>query len=107
MKKRAPAIASTAFYVTDGPLASTVSPADGTYFRECLAAGAGAVRVTFEDGSIDLISGSRYLEPGTRLHAEVTNGRLQIVYLGVTLREYDEWADFTDQLTAADYPLNA
>jgi hypothetical protein len=53
------------FYVTDGPLATTMSEVQEDYFRECLAAGAGGVQVVLRDGSTDLITGSRYLEPGT------------------------------------------
>jgi hypothetical protein len=74
------------FYITDGPLATTVSEADDTYFRECLHAGRGGVRVILSDGSTELIAGSRYLEAGTQLRAEVVSGQLQIVYLGEVLR---------------------
>jgi hypothetical protein len=95
---------NTRFFVTDGPLATTMSTASESYFRENLAAGAGGVRVTLRDGSTDLITGSRYLAPGTAIRAEVTAGQLHIIYLGEVLKEYDDWADYTE-ITTADYPL--
>lgn len=97
---------TTRYFVTDGPLATTATQATETYFREGLAAGSGGIRVVHQDGSIDLIAGSRYLQPGTAIRAEVFEGMLQIIYLGVVFRVYDDWATYTD-ITAKDYPLGA
>lgn len=52
------------FCVTNGPLATSVSDESESYFRECLSAGPGGVRVVLRDGVTELIAGSRYLEPG-------------------------------------------
>jgi hypothetical protein len=95
----------TRFYVTDGPLATSVSEASETYFREGLHAGHGGVRVVLSDGSTELTSGSRCLEPGTRIRAEEVGGQLQIVYLGVVLRQYSDWLDYSDQVEPQEYPL--
>lgn len=61
------------FYVADGPLASTISEASEHCFRECRTAAAGCVRVDLPDGTTELITGTRYLEPGT-LVSRVTFG---------------------------------
>lgn len=93
------------FYVTDGPVATSVSEASESYFREGLDAGRGGVRVILRDGTTELISGSRYLEPGTQIRAEEVGGQLQILYLGVVLRQYSDWLDYSDQVQPQDYPL--
>lgn len=93
------------FYVTDGPLAVSMSEASESYFREGLAAGRGGVRVILRNGTTELISGSRYLEKGTQIRAEELDGQLQIVYLGVVLREYSDWLYYSDQVQPQDYPL--
>jgi hypothetical protein len=85
-------------------MATTMSPASESYFRENLAAGAGGIRVQLRDGSTDLIAGSRYLVPDTAIRAEVTAGELHVIYLGEALKRYDDWADYTE-ITTADYPL--
>lgn len=64
------------FYVTDAPLATSLSEVSESYFREGLHAGRGGVRVVLSDGSTESISGSRYLEPGTQIRA----GRLAARY---------------------------
>jgi hypothetical protein len=97
---------TTRYFVTDGPLATTATSATETYFREGLAAGTGGVRVVHQDGSIDLIAGNRYLQPGTAIRAEVCEKMLQIIYLVLVIREYDDWATHTD-ISAIDYPLGA
>jgi hypothetical protein len=93
------------FYVTDGPLATGVSEASERHCRECLHAGRGGVRVVLSDGVTELISGSRYLEPGTQIRVEEVGGRLDIVYLGVVLRQYRDWLDYSDEVPPHDYPL--
>jgi hypothetical protein len=90
------------FYVTDGPLATSASEVSETYFREALNAGRGGVRVALRDGTTEFTAGSRYLERGTQLRAEVVGGRLQIVYLGVVVREYPDWLDYSDQVEPQD-----
>jgi hypothetical protein len=62
------------------------------------------VRVVWRDGSVDLIAGNRRLEHDTAVRAEVVDGQLQFIYLGVVLREYDDWIDHAE-FTAGDYPL--
>jgi hypothetical protein len=69
--------------------------------------GHGGVRVVLTDGSTELITGSRYLEPGTQLRAEMVAGQLQIVYLGEVLREYSQWLDYSDQVAPREYPLGS
>ena len=86
------------FYVVDGPLASSVSGCDESYFREGLHADHGGVRVLLADGTTELVAGSRYLEPGTRIRADVVGVRLQVIYLGEVLREYTQWVDYSDQI---------
>jgi hypothetical protein len=95
------------FYIVDGPLASSVSECDEPYFREGLHADRGGVRVLLADGTTELVAGSRYLEPGTRIRADVVGGRLQVIYLGEVLREYTQWVDYSDQIGPQDYPLGA
>jgi hypothetical protein len=51
-----------------------------------------------------LIAGNRRLEHDTAVRAEVVDGQLQFIYLGVVLREYDDWIDHAE-FTAGDYPL--
>ena len=97
--------ADVRFYVADGPLATSVSEASESYFSEGLHAGRGGVRVVLSDGSTELITGSRYLEPGTRIRAEEVGGQLQIVYLGAVLRQYLDWLDYSDQVEPQEYPL--
>ena len=58
------------FYVTDGALVTGTSEAGANYFRECLHAGRGGVRVVLSDRDVELIAGSHYLEPGTEIRAE-------------------------------------
>ncbi|KUH91838.1 hypothetical protein [Mycobacterium sp. IS-1556] len=94
----------TRYFVTDGPLATTVSECSESYFREGLAAGGGGVRILRRDGFVDLVTGSRYLEPNTAIRAEVSEAVLQVVYLGVVIAKYEEWTDYA-LFTAADYPL--
>ncbi|BBY96409.1 hypothetical protein MGALJ_60780 (plasmid) [Mycobacterium gallinarum] len=72
----------TQFFVTDGPLATTMSECSESYFREHLAAGTGGVRVVRRGGVTDLIAGSRYLDAGTAIRPEVCGGALQVIYLG-------------------------
>jgi hypothetical protein len=96
--------ATVRFYVTDGPLATSVSEASNTYFHEGLHAGRGGVRVILRDGTVELIAGSRYLAPGTHLRAEVVGARLQIVYLGTVIREYHEWLAYSNQLSLEEFP---
>ncbi|WP_433717027.1 hypothetical protein ACQP2U_42505 (plasmid) [Nocardia sp. CA-084685] len=93
------------YYVTDGPLAVSVREEKKDYFLEAaLFAETGVVRVVLRDGSIDLIAGSRYLQGGTRIRAEVDGDQLRVLYLGVCLREYDDWVDFTDPLPESEFP---
>jgi len=51
-----------------------------------------------ETDQVDLIAGSRYLEDDAQIRAEVVDGRLQIIYLGVVLRQYGDWADYSESL---------
>lgn len=94
----------TRYFVTNGPLATTVSECSESYFREGLAAGGGGVRVVRRDGFVDLVAGSRYLEPNTAIRAEISGGVLQVIYLGVVVAEYEDWTDYA-LITAADYPI--
>jgi hypothetical protein len=93
------------FYLTNGPLATSVSEASDTYFRESLDAGHGGVRVILRDGTTELIAGSRYLEPGTQIRAEVVGDQLQIIYLGAVVHEYAEWLDYSDPVLPEEFPL--
>jgi hypothetical protein len=90
------------FYVTDGPLATSVSEVSEAYFQECLEAGHGGVRVSLSDATTEFVAGSRYLEPGTQIRAEEIEGRLQIFYLGVILRDYPDWLDYSNDLRPGD-----
>lgn len=92
------------FYVTDGPVASSASEVNESYFREGLAAGHGGVRVDLPDGTSELIAGSRYLVADTRIRAEVIDGRLQVIYLGGALRKYADWVDYSE-IEPSEYPL--
>ena len=94
------------FFVTDGPLATTITQATQSYFREALASNTGGIRVARRDGSTDLIAGSRYLDAGTAIRGEVLDDVLQIIYLGVAITEYDDWTTYA-AITSSDYPLGA
>lgn len=68
------------------PLATSLLESSQAYFREALA-GSG-VRIERRDDGTDFIAGSRYLERGTALRAEVNgDAKLQVIYLGVVLVE--------------------
>jgi hypothetical protein len=51
------------YYVTDGPLATSVSEVSAAYFQECMHAGRGRARVVLSDGTAELISGSPTWSP--------------------------------------------
>lgn len=93
------------YFVTNGPLATRVEEVNKRYFLEAAnIAGTGVIRVVLPDGGTELVAGSRYLEAGTSIRAEVEDGRLKLIYLGEVLREYDRWADFTDPLPESEFP---
>ena len=87
-------------FVTHGPLATSISKASGTYFRECRSAGCGTVRVSLPDGTIDWITGSRYLGPGSRLRAQViddpTGTRLEVVCRAEVVCQYRDWVSYEE-----------
>jgi hypothetical protein len=86
------------YYVAEGPLATSVSEVSAAYFQECMHAGRGRARVVLADGTTELISGSRYLEPGTRIRVEEIEGHLEITYLGAVLRQYSDWLHYSDDV---------
>lgn len=87
------------YYVASGPLATTVFECDAAYFDEGLTYGpTGAIRVFLKDGSTESITGTRYLTgEGGRLRADVVDGALEVIYLGVAWRRYPAgtWASWT------------
>jgi hypothetical protein len=95
----------TKFYVADGPLATSVSEVSEAYFQECLNSGRGGVRVVLGDGATEFMSGSRYLAPGTQLRVEEVEDQLQIIYLGVALRQYSNWLDYSDDVQPGDHSV--
>lgn len=77
---------TTRYFATDGPRPTSLIPVDENYFRECRLAGAAAVEVLTPAGTCEVVCGTRYLQPGTSIAAEVVDGRLEITYRDIRLR---------------------
>ena len=66
-------------------------------FKSAWRLGTAGFESTSSDAATEFVAGSRYLEPGTQIRVEEIEGRLQIFYLGVILRDYPDWLDYSDE----------
>lgn len=76
---------TTRYFATDGARPTSLIEVDENYFRECRLAGAAAVEVLTPAGTCEVVCGTRYLQPGTSIAAEVVDGRLEVTYEGAVL----------------------
>lgn len=76
---------TTRYFATDGPRPTSLIEVNENYVRECRLAGAAAVEVLTPAGTCEVVCGTRYLQPGTSIAAEVVDGRLEVTYQGALL----------------------
>lgn len=93
---------ATQIFVFDSPRPELLMEMSPEYYRECRLAGAGSVEVTLDDGSMVIISGTRYLPPHMEVVAGVSaQGGLQVLCTvgdgrpKVVLREFSAWTSYT------------
>ena len=83
-------------YVFDYPEPGALCEVWAHYYRECEILGADSVEVVLPDEAEVVISGTRYLAPGTSLDAVEREGCLQVICRSgqgapVVMRKFREW----------------